>query len=210
MRKFSIGFNMLLPALLAALLFIPFAINSLVHYLYGEKQFPPTIMMKLPVESTAVTLPAEVMQFTPFDIMLQLDTEALAKRLNDIIAQSPHGMAMQGITGRVHTNMQAEIVGSGFHIDNPGPQVQLFAGHSGTLWSWNVTPKAPNRHALTIRLHLITLDSGQERQKIVDIAEIQTYVQKNPVEWMKRYGIWFVIAGILAIGIWWKMRRSRN
>ncbi|SFM30938.1 hypothetical protein SAMN05421880_11274 [Nitrosomonas nitrosa] len=207
MRKFRFNFNLLLPALLAALLFIPFLINSLTHYFYGEKQFPPIVMMKLPVESTAISLPTEVVQFTPFEVTLQLDTEALANRLNDIIARSPHGVAMQGISGKVHASMQAEIVGNGFHIDNPGPQVQLFSGQSGTLWSWTVTPTAPNRHQLAIRLHLITLDNGQENQKVVDIAEIQTYAQKNPAEWIKRYGIWFIIAGIVAFVLWRRVRR---
>lgn len=210
MRKFRFSFNMLIPALLAALLFIPFLINSLAHYVYGQKSFPPIIMMKLPVESTAVTLPNEVVQFIPFDITLQLDTEALARRLNDTIARSPHGVAMQGIAGKVHTSMQAEIIGDRFSIDNPGPQAQLFADQSGTLWSWKITPTAPNRHALAIRLHLITTDNGRESQKVVDIAEIQTFAQKNPTEWMKRYGIWFVAAGILAIGLWRRMRRSKH
>lgn len=107
------------------------------------KNSSPIVMMKLPVESTAISLPTEVVQFTPFDVTLQLDTEALASRLNDIIARSPHGVAMQGISGKVHASMQAEIVGNGFHIDNPGPQVQLFSGQSGTLWSWTVTPNCP-------------------------------------------------------------------
>ena len=172
MRKIRFNFNLLLPALLAARFFIPFLINSLTHYFYGEKQFPPIVMMKLPVESTAISLPTEVVQFTPFDVTLQLDTEALASRLNDIIARSPHGVAMQGISGKVHASMQAEIVGNGFHIDNPGPQVQLFSGQSGTLWSWTVTPTAPT---------VINLQSGStsspstmaRNQKVVDIAEIQ-------------------------------------
>ncbi|SDZ00130.1 hypothetical protein [Nitrosomonas sp. Nm33] len=208
MRKFAISFNMLLPAILAALLFIPYTINFLAHAMVGEKQFPPIIMMKLPVESTAVALPAEVVQFTPFDITLQLDSDALAKRINDIVAKSPHGVAMQGISGKVLSSMQAEIVGNGFHIDNPGPQVQLFSARGKTLWSWKITPLSPNRQALTLRLHLKAIDSRQESQQIVDLAEIQSFVQKNPTEWMKRYGIWFIAAGLLAIGIWRRMRRS--
>ncbi|MDV6344126.1 hypothetical protein [Nitrosomonas sp. Is37] len=208
MRKFAISFNMLLPAILAALLFIPYILNFLAHAMVGEKQFPPIIMMKLPVESTAVALPAEVVQFTPFDITLQLDSDALAKRITDIVAKSPHGVAMQGISGKVLSSMQAEIVGNGFHIDNPGPQVQLFSARGKTLWSWKITPLSPNRQALTLRLHLKAIDSRQESQQIVDLAEIQTFVQKNPTEWMKRYGIWFIAAGLLAIGIWRRMRRS--
>lgn len=210
MRKFAISFNMLLPVFLAALLFIPYAMNFLAHAMVGEKQFPPIIMMKLPVESTSVTLPDEVMQFTPFKIAFQLDANALAKRINDIIAKSPHGVAMQGITGEVLSSMQAEIVGNGFHIDNPGPQAQLFSSHGGTLWSWEITPLTPNRQALTLRLHLTTIDGGQESLKIADVAEIQTFVQKNPAEWMKRYGIWFLAAGLLVLGIWRRMHRSNK
>ncbi|SDY35126.1 hypothetical protein [Nitrosomonas sp. Nm58] len=210
MRKFAISFNILLPALLAALLFIPYIMNFLAHALVGKKQFPPAIMMKLPVESTAVALPAEVVQFTPFDITLQLDTHALAKRINNIIAKSPHGVAIRGITSKVHSSMQAEIVGNAFHIDNPGPQVQLLSSHGETLWSWKITPLTPNRQTLTLRLHLITLDSAQESQEIVDLAEIQVFAQKNPVEWIKRYGIWFVAAALLAIGIGWRIRRSKQ
>lgn len=210
MRKFAINFNMLLPAILAALLFIPYTLNFLAHAMVGEKQFPPLIMMKLPVESTAVTLPAEVVQFTPFDITLQLDSEALAKRINDIVINSPNGVAMQGISGKVLSGMQAEIVGNGFHIDNPGPQVQLFSTRGRTLWSWKIMPLSPNRQALTLQLHLRAIDGGQESQQIVDLAEIQTFVQKNSAEWMKRYGIWFIAAGLLAIGILVRMRRSRK
>lgn len=210
MRKFAISFNILLPALLAALLFIPYIMNFLAHALVGKKQFPPAIMMKLPVESTAVALPAEVVQFTPFDITLQLDTHALAKRINNIIAKSPHGVAIRGITSKVHSSMQAEIVGNAFHIDNPGPQVQLLSSHGETLWSWKITPLTPNRQTLTLRLHLITIDSAQESQEIVDLAEIQVFAQKNPVEWIKRYGIWFVAAALLAIGIGWRIRRSKQ
>lgn len=210
MRKFAISFNMLLPALMAALLFIPYAMNFLAHAMVGDKQFPPIIMMKLPVESTVVTLPAEVVQFTPFDITLQLDTNALAKRINDIIAKSPHGVAMQGISGKVLASMQAEITGDGFHIDNPGAQAQLFSNHGETLWSWKITPLTPNRQALTLQLHLTAIGSEHEGQKIVDVAEIQTFVQKNPAEWLKRYGIWFIAAGLLAIAIWRKMRQAKN
>ncbi len=210
MRKFAMSFNLLLPVLLAALLFIPYIMNFLAHALIGKKQFPPAIMMKLPVESTAVTLPAEVVQFTPFDIALQLDTHALARRINNIIAKSPHGVAIRGITGKVHSNMQAEIVGNAFHIDNPGPQAQLLSSHGETLWSWKITPLTPNRQTLTLQLHLIPLDSAPENQEVVDLAEIQVFAQKNPVEWTKRHGIWFIAAAVLATGIGWRIRRSKQ
>ncbi|SFL72755.1 hypothetical protein [Nitrosomonas communis] len=210
MRKFAISFNMLLPIILAALLFIPYTLNFLAHAMVGEKQFPPIIMMKLPVESTAVTLPAAVVQSTPFDITLQLDSDALAKRINDIVAKFPHGVAMQGISGKVLSNMQAEIAGNGFHIDNPGPQAQLISTQGGTLWSWKITPLSPNRQTLALRLYIIAIDRGQESQQIVDLAEIQTFVQKNPAEWMKRYGIWFLAAGLLVGVIWRRIRRSKN
>ncbi len=210
MRKFAISFNMLLPIILAALLFIPYILNFLAHAMVGEKQFPPIIMMRLPVESTAVALPAEVVQFMPFDITLQLDSDALAKRINDILAKSPHGVAMQGISGRVLSSMQAEIVGNGFHIDNPGPQVQLISTRGATLWSWKITPLSPSRQTLALRLHIIAIDRDQESQQIVDLAEIQTFVRKNPAEWMKRYGIWFIAAGLLAIVTWRRIRRSKN
>lgn len=210
MRKFAFSFNMLLPVILAALLFIPYTLNFLAHAMVGEKQFPPLIMMKLPLESTAVTLPAEVVQFTPFDITLQLDSEALAKRINDIVVKSPNGVAMQGISGKILSGMQAEIVGNGFHIDNPGPQVQLFSNRGRTLWSWKITPLSPNRQVLTLRLHLRAIGSKQESLQIADLAEIQTFVQKNPAEWMKRYGIWFIAAGLLVIGIWRRMRQYKK
>ncbi|SFI49182.1 hypothetical protein [Nitrosomonas sp. Nm34] len=210
MRKFAISFNLLFPILLAALLFIPYTLNFLAHAMVGEKQFPPIIMMKLPVESTAVTLPAEVVQFTPFDITLQLDSDALAKRINDIIAKFPQGVAMQGISDKVLSHMQAEIAGNGFHIDNPGPQAQLISTQGGTLWSWKITPLSPSRQTLALRLHITAIDHGQESQQIVDLAEIQTFVQKNPTEWIKRYGIWLLAAGLLIVVSWRRIRQPKN
>lgn len=76
---------MVLPTLIAAILLVPFVMNFLAHAWFGEKHFPPLVKMKLPADSSVITLPREVKQFKPFEITLRLDTKELALRINDIV-----------------------------------------------------------------------------------------------------------------------------
>lgn len=210
MRRMGFNFNMLLPVLLALILFVPFVLNFLGHAWFGEKQFAPLAMAKLPIESSAISLPAEVKQFESFNIGLYLDTGELARRINDIVTKAPAGFSLQGVSSKVFPEMRAELQGATFDIHPMGPQAQLYSSHSGTSWSWTITPETTGRHALSLKLHLQTADTAQDRPQIVDLAEIQLFVQKNPTEWMRRYGIWYLVIGLLAIGFWWKKWRARQ
>jgi len=210
MRRTGFNFSMILPVLLALILFVPFVLNFLGHAWFGEKQFAPLAMAKLPVESSAISLPAEVKQFESFNIGLHLDTDELARRINAIVAKSPEGFSLQGVSSKVFPEMRAEMLGDTFDINPPGPQAQLYSSHGGTSWSWKITPETTGRHALSLKLHLQTADTAQEHPQIVDLAEIQVFVQKNSAEWMRRYGIWYVAIGLLAIGFWWKKRRAKR
>ncbi|SDY99744.1 hypothetical protein [Nitrosomonas halophila] len=210
MRRIYLRFSMLLPVLLAAILFIPFVMNFLAHAWFGEKQFAPLVMTKLPVDSSAISLPDQVKQFESFTVGLQLDTEKLARRINNIVEKSPAGISLQGVSGRVFPEMQAELSGDTFDIHPPEPQAQLYSNHGDTSWSWAITPDTPGRHALSLKLHLQTADTSQEHPQIVELAEIQVFVEKNTAEWMKRYGIWYIAIALLVAGWVWKKWRARN
>lgn len=126
MPKIKISFEIILPALLILLLLVPYTLNRIGHSMYGIKQFPPVILMKLPVDHSAVNLPQAVKELQSFNVALELDTSELIKRTNDIIGKSSHGTGLQGLTGQVLPGMQAEMAGANFQIDNPGPHVELF------------------------------------------------------------------------------------
>jgi hypothetical protein len=210
MYRAGISFTMVLPGLLAAILFIPFVLNFLAHAWFGEKQFAPLVMTKLPVDSSVVTLPKEVKQFEPFEIALQLDTGKLAQHINDLVAKSSTGVPLQGINNKVFPEMRAEMAGDALYIDPPGPQAQLFSNRGETNWSWRITSEAPGRHKLLLKLHLQTADTSQKHQQVVDLAEIQIFAQKNLAEWMRRYGIWYIVITLLATGWWWRNRRAKK
>lgn len=208
--KGDMKFNAVLPSLLAAILLIPFVVNFLAHTWFGEKQFVPLAMMKLPVDNAVITLPREVKQYQPFEIGLQLETGELARRINDIVAKSPSGTALQGIQSQVFPEMRAEMAGDAFFIDPPGPQAQIFSSHGETNWSWIVTSEAAGRHRLSLKLYLQTADAGSEPLQIADLADIQVFVQMNLAEWMRTYGIWYITVALLAAGWWWRKRHAKK
>ncbi len=193
MPKIKISFEMILPALLILLLLIPYTLNRIGHSLYGVKQFPPIIMMKLPVDHSAVNLPPAVKELQSFNVALELDTKELIKRTNDIIGKSTHGTGLQGLTGQILPGILAEIAGTHFQIDNPGPHVELFSSNRQTMWTWNVIPKKTGRQSLKLLLHLETTDGGQQAKKVVELAEIQMYVENNPEEWLKQNAWWMIL-----------------
>lgn len=196
MPKIKISFEMILPALLILLLLVPYALNFVGHSLYGKKQFPPVIMMKLPVDHTAINLPNDVKELQAFKASLELDTRELAKRINDMVDKSPHGTVLQRLTGEVLPGMQAEVVGAHFQIDQPGPHAELFSNNRQTVWTWNVIPEKTGRQSLKLLLHLTTTESGHDAKKIVELAEIQVYVEHNSVEWLKQNAIWLVLISL--------------
>lgn len=196
MSKIKISFEMILPALLIILLLIPYTLNRIGHSLYGIKQFPPVIMMKLPVDHSAVDLPSAVKELQSFNVALELDTKELIKRTNDIIGKSTYGTGLQGLTGQVLPGMMAEIAGAHFQIDHPGPHTELFSNNRQTLWTWSVIPQKTGRQSLKLLLHLETTDGGQQAKKVVELAEIQIYVENNPEEWLKQNAWWMILISI--------------
>lgn len=203
----GLNFNLLMPAaLLVVLLIVPFSINSFMHMLSAKKPFNPVIM-KLPVDSTAITIPSTVKQYESFEVALNLETKQLSKFLNEIVAMASEGTSIQGITGVVSPNMKAEIVGEDFEIDKQGPQEQSSA-YSGTAhWRWRVTPESSGSHGLKFQLHLLTQNAGQQNTKILDLAEARFSVQSNPMEWIKRYGLWIALLLFTPIAIILGLRR---
>lgn len=189
----GLNFNLIMPiALLAVLLVVPFSINALMHMLSAKRQFNPVIM-KLPVDSTAITIPSSVKQYEPFDVALNLETRQLAKFLNEIVASASEGTSLQGITGVVSPNMKAEIAGATFEIDRLGPQDPL-SGYGGTAsWRWRVTPESSGEQVLKFQLHLSTQDNARPDTKILGLAEASFSVQANLSEWIKRNGLWIAL-----------------
>jgi len=210
MRRPRISFSLLLPFLLVAILFVPYAMNLLVHAWFGEKQFNSLVMTKLPVDGSVVNLPAEIKQYEPFTITLQLDTGKLAQRINRIVDKSPEGLSIQRIEGRVYPEMRAELMTASLSFEPRGPQPQIYTSFDETSWAWSVTPNESGRHTILMKLHLQTENSSQAGTKIADLAEIQIFVQKNPAEWMRRYGNWLIVMLLIAAGFWWKFKASRR
>lgn len=210
MRKPIINFSLLLPLLLVAILFVPYAMNFLAHAWFGEKQFNSLVMTRLPVDGSVVNLPDEIKQYEPFTVTLRLDTDKLAQRINKIVEKSPAGISIQNITGRVFPEMQVELTTALLSYEPHGPQPQLYTSYGETNWAWTVTPDESGRHAIQVRLHLQTSNNGQTETKAVDLAEIQIFVQKNPAEWMRRYGYWLIMVLLIGASIWWKFRPNRR
>lgn len=202
-------FNLVLPALIAAVLVIPFVMNFLAHAWFGEKHFPPLVMMKLPADSSVITLPREVKQFSPFEVTLRLNTKELALRINDIVKKSLPGTELQGIHGEVFPEMRAGITGDAFSINPPEPQAQLFSNHGETHWSWVITPEKEGRYELSLKLYLQTAETTSEHLQIADLAEIQLFVKKNSETWIRTYGIW-AIPVVLIAGWGWRKYKIKK
>lgn len=202
----GLNFNLIMPiALLAVLLIVPFSINALMHMLSAKRQFNPVIM-KLPVDSTAITIPSSVKQYEPFDVALNLETGQLSKFLNEIVASASEGTSLQGITGVVSPNMKAEIVGATFEIDRLGPQDP--SGYGGTAsWRWRVTPESSGEQVIKFQLHLATQDNARPDTKILGLAEASFSVQANLSEWIKRNGLWIALLLSVSVAIIFALKR---
>ncbi|BBL35919.1 hypothetical protein Nstercoris_02198 [Nitrosomonas stercoris] len=205
-KRWYFPYSMVVPSLLAAVLFIPFGMNLLGHALYGERYFPPLIKMKLPADSSAISLPEEINRSVPFEMVLHVDTKELAQRMNDIANESLPGMAPQGVHGQVFPEMRAELTGSTFTIDPPEPQAQLFSNRDETHWSWTVTPEREGHRQLSVQLYLQTTETTAEQPKVVNLAEIQVFVKKGVLSWLWTYGIWVGTFILLVAGWWWVKR----
>lgn len=203
----GLNFNFLVPvAMLAVLLLVPFSINALLHLMASKKVMNP-VVMKLPVDSSMISIPSEVKQYESFDVALNLETKRLAKFLNELVSTASEGTSIQGITGVVSANMKAEIDGAAFEIDKLGPQ-EPFSDYDGTAkWRWRVTPESSGAQALTIRLHLSTQHDAQFDSRVLELAETNFAVEGNTTEWMKRNILWVVLALLAPAGIFYVVRR---
>lgn len=206
----NVRFRMALPVLLVAILFVPFVMNFLGHAIFGQKHFPPLIMMKLPADSSVISLPREIRQYKPFEIRLRLSSRDLAQRINDITKKALPGTELQGIRSEVFPEMYAGITGDAFAIDPPEPRMQLFSSQNETDWSWIVTPEKTGRYKLSLKMYLQTTETTHEHPLVADLAEIQIFIQKNPESWLRTYGIWYAILVLLMAGWWWKNRLARK
>lgn len=201
----GLNFNLIMPAaLLLVLLIVPFSINSFMHLLSVKKQLNPLIM-KIPVDSAAITIPSQVKQYESFEVALNLETKQLSNFLNEIVSMASEGTAIQGIVGMVSPNMKAEIVGEGFIIDKQGPQEQLSTYNGATHWRWRIMPESSGTRILKFQLYLLTHHNAQQQTKVLDLAEASFSVQSNPSEWFKRHWLWIVPLLLVPIA----MLRSR-
>ncbi|PSJ17812.1 hypothetical protein [Nitrosomonas supralitoralis] len=203
----GLNFNLImLIALLAVLLIVPFSINALMHMLSAKRPLN-AVIMKLPTDSTAITIPPTVKQYEGFEITLNLETKHLARFLSEIVATASEGTSIQGINGAVSPNMKAEIIGATFEIDRNGPQGPNSDYGSTAKWRWWVTANSSGEQVLKFRLHLLAQNSAQTNAKILDLAEANFSVQANPIEWVKRNGIWVVLLLSVTVAILYGLRR---
>ena len=206
--QFGLNFNFIVPiAMLAVLLLVPFSINAVLHMLSAKRLHNPVIM-KLPLDSTVITIPSEVKQYEPFEVAVNLETKHLAKFLNEIVATASEGTSIQGIRGVVSPNMKAEIAGDGFEIDRLGAQDPV-SDYGGTAkWRWRVTPESSGEQVLKFQLHIVTQDNAQADTKALGLAEANFSVQANLSEWMKRNGVWVaLLLAVLATAFYGLRRR---
>ncbi|SEF50113.1 hypothetical protein [Nitrosomonas ureae] len=203
------GFNfnlIMLIALLTVLLVVPFSINALMHMLLAKREFNPVIM-KLPVDSAAITIPSTIKQYEGFEVTLNLETKHLARFLNEIAIAASEGTSIQGISGVVSPSMKAEIVGATFEIDRQGPQDPNSDYGGMAKWRWWVMPDSSGDRVLGFQLHLLAQNSAQTNTVILDLAEAKFSIQANPMEWVKRHGIWVVLLLSVTAAIIYGLRR---
>ncbi len=205
----GLNFNLIMPAaLLLVLLIVPFSINSFMHFMSGKRQFNPVIM-KLPVDSTAITIPSSVKQYEPFDVALNLETKHLAKFLNEIVATASEGTSIQGITGVISPNMKAEVVGEDFEIDRIGPQDSVSGYGGASSWRWRVTPESSGEQIIKFQLHLLTHNNAQVDTQILGLAEANMSVQANLSEGFKRHWYWLALLALILSAAIFGLRRLK-
>lgn len=199
--------NLLLPiALLAVLLIVPFSINALMHMLAAKRVSSPLIM-KIPFDSQTISIPEKIKQYQDFEVTLNLDTNQLAKFLNEIVSTAAEGTSIQGIIGTVSPSMKAEVVSEVFKIDKLGPQDPFSAYNNNAKWRWLVTPEASGTHSLKIQLHLSTQHNGKQTTKVLDFAEANFAVEANMAEWLNRNAVWIMLFLTIPAILIWKLRQ---
>ena len=207
----GIGSKLILPgAVLLVALFIPFSINYFMHIVSADKLRSIPLVMKLPVDNSAIITPTEVKQYEGFEVSLRIDTTRLAGLINEVQRISTGGANMQGISGTISPDMKAEITGESFIINNEGPQEQLYLLDGKTHWTWYLTPESSGRNMLKFHLHLLTYDDGKTVPMVVDVADVNIVAMPNPSIWMARNWGWLAVFLILAIVGWRLLNNHLN
>ncbi|SER86617.1 hypothetical protein SAMN05421690_11192 [Nitrosomonas sp. Nm51] len=206
--KSSANTSLVMPAaLLLVLLVIPFSINSFMHMLANKNQLVHPVIMKIPLNSSVVTAPKEAKQYQSFEVKLHVDTDQLAKFINEIVSISATGTSIQGITGYISPKMQAEITGENFRIENPGPQQQMYALSDATEWTWQVSPQSSGTQKITFKMHVTSTEQDRQKIHVIELAEANIIVESNTLMWMV-YNWWiFVLIGLALFGAWKTLRR---
>lgn len=202
-----IHYNLLLPGLLTGFFLISFLLNQLSHYFFDPIDTVNTIRIQLPVDHSVVNIPDKIAQFEEFEVSLQLSTEQLARRINDIISSAAKGTAIHGITGSVSSNMSAEVIGSAFKINHTGPQSQLIMVNNKARWTWRALAEESGRHMLVFRLHLVSRHNGREDKHIVDIAQANLYIRPSTSNGLGSRVIWVTLF-LIILAITWRFIRS--
>ncbi|GJL76173.1 MAG TPA: hypothetical protein PKM20_01170 [Nitrosomonas sp.] len=208
--KSSTNTSLLMPvALLLVLLLIPFSINSFIHFLSSTNQFVHPVIMKIPIDSSAVTAPVEAKQYEGFEVKLNVNTQQLSEFINEIVSIASVGTSIQGITGFISPNMQAEITGEGFRIENPGPQQQMYILGNTTEWKWHVVPKSSGTQTIKFKMHVTSTELDHQKVNVIELAQANVSVDSNPMMWMV-YNWW--ISALLALALFggWKVLRRYN
>lgn len=201
------NFNLLLPvALLVVLLIVPFSINALMHMLAAKRLNSPLIM-KIPFDSTTISIPEKVKQYQNFEVALNLDTNQLAKFLNEIVSTAAEGTSIQGIVGTVSSNIKAEVASEAFKIDKLGPQEPSSAFSNNAKWRWLITPESSGSHSLKIQLHLSTQHDGKQISRVLDFAEANFVVESDLSEWFSRNALWVMLFLAAPVLIIWRLRQ---
>ena len=208
-KEEGLGSKLIIPsAVLIVALFIPFSINYFMHVVSAERIRSIPLVMKLPVDNSAIVTPAEVKQYESFEVSLRLDTNRLAGLINEVQRISIGGANIQGISGTISPEMRAEITGDNFTINNQGPQEQLYQLNDKTHWTWRITPESSGRNLLKFHLHLLTYDDGKTVPMIVEVADVNIVAIPNPSVWMARNWGWVAAFFILAI-VGWRLLGNR-
>lgn len=199
-KEEGLGSKLIIPsAVLIVALFIPFSINYFMHVVSADRLRSIPLVMKLPVDNSAIITPAEVKQYESFEVSLRIDTDRLAGLINEVQRISTGGANIQGISGAISPEMKAEITGGSFTINNEGPQEQLYLLDGKTHWTWHLTPESSGRNLLKFHLHLLTYDDGKTVPMVVDVADVNIVATPNPSVWMTRNWGWVAAFLILAI-----------
>lgn len=208
--KSSTNTSLIMPAaLLLVLLVIPFSINSFMHMLANKNQFVHPVIMKIPLDNSVITAPKEANQYQNFEVKLRVDTNQLAKFINEIVSISTVGTSVQGITGFISPKMQAEITSENFRIENSGPQRPMYALSDASEWTWQVTPQSSGTQKITFKMHVTSTEQDQQKIHDIELAEANIIVESNTLMWMV-YNWWiFALIG-LALFVAWKMLRRYN